>query len=196
MEEKRREENAASKRITSKENLKDWITYEQLRFSLRDLGFSERGVIKKFQRTLRKVEYYKNTGKKLRYIIGALRLRRMQNLYGLRIGPNTCGRGLKIMHLGSILLNGVVGENCSLHINTALVAKGTSNARPELGDNVVVGVGAVIVGGVKVADGVAIGAGAVVTKNIDEPDIAVAGCPAKKVSNNGRNEWRKANERM
>ena len=57
-------EEKAPKRITSKKDLKDWMTYEQLHFSLRDLGFGERGVIKKFQRTLRKVEYYKNTGKK------------------------------------------------------------------------------------------------------------------------------------
>lgn len=109
----------------------------------------------------------------------------------MNIGLNTCGKGLKIMHVGPILINGdaSLGENCALHINTALVAKGTTNAAPILESGVVVGIGAVVVGGVRVAKNVAIGANAVVTRDIDEEDIAVAGIPAHKVSANGRTCW-------
>ena len=95
------------------------------------------------------------------------------------------------MHLGPILINGKahVGRNCALHINTALVAGGTNDTVPYLEDGVVVGVGAVILGGVHLAENIAIGANAVVNKSFDEPNIAIAGVPAHKVSNNGRTHW-------
>lgn len=50
---------------------------------------------------------------------------------------------------------------------------------PQIGDNVYIGVGAKIIGKVKVADNVAIGANAVV-KSIVEEGITVAGVLAKK----------------
>ena len=95
------------------------------------------------------------------------------------------------MHVGPILINGRVsiGQNCVLHINTALVAGGTNDEVPHLGDGIVVGVGAVILGGVNIADNIAVGANAVVNKSFDESDIAIAGVPAHKVSNNGRTKW-------
>jgi len=40
-------------------------------------------------------------------------------------------------------------------------------------------------GKIMVANGVAIGANSVVNKSIDEPNVTVAGVPAKKVSNSG-----------
>lgn len=40
-------------------------------------------------------------------------------------------------------------------------------------------------GGITIVDSVAIGANAVVNKDILEPDIAVGGVPARKISNNG-----------
>ena len=45
---------------------------------------------------------------------------------GIHIPQNVCECGLKIMHTGSILINGKakVGENVSLHINTSIVAHG------------------------------------------------------------------------
>lgn len=95
------------------------------------------------------------------------------------------------MHLGPILINANVqiGEDCSLHINTAFVAGGTNSGVPTLGNNIVVGVGATILGNTHIADGVAIGANAVVNRDVLEPDIAVAGVPAKKISNNGNKNW-------
>ena len=82
-------------------------------------------------------------------------------------------------------------DNCSIHINTAFVAQGVSNEVPTLGDGVVVGVGAVLMGGIHIANNVAIGANAVVNKDVLEENIAVAGVPAKKISNSGRLEWNK-----
>ena len=115
----------------------------------------------------------------------------MENAYGLHISPNTCSKGLRIMHLGSILINGDahVGKDCRFHINTALVAGGTNGDAPYLGDDIVLGVGSTVLGNVRIANGVAIGAGAVVNKDVLEEGIAVAGVPAHKISNNGTATW-------
>lgn len=97
------------------------------------------------------------------------------------------------MHIGPILINGrsTVGKDCTFHINTAIVAGGTTDDVPTLSDGIVVGVGAVILGGVFLAENIAVGANAVVNKSFSEPDIAIAGVPARKISNNGRTKWNK-----
>ena len=97
------------------------------------------------------------------------------------------------MHIGPILVNGRVkgGKDISLHINTSIVAGGTNSSVPVLGSGIVVGVGAVILGGIELGNDVAIGANAVVNKSFLEDDITIAGVPAKKISNNGSSAWRK-----
>lgn len=185
--------------IKNKKDLKEWLSFERKKYGLTGgiknfflfCAGSERAVIWSWQKRLRKTEWYYNSGKKIRYFISSIILNHKSNRYGLHIGVNVCGKGLKVMHLGPILTNGGVkiGENVSLHINTSFVAKGTSDDAPTLGKGCVVGVGAVVMGGIYVADNVAIGANSVVCKDINEVNIAVAGAPAKKVSNNGSLEW-------
>lgn len=182
-------------RIVTKAQLRDWLAYELPRYGVggiqRLFPVSEHAILRKHQRLLRKTEFYSNSGRRLRSKIYKVRLQRMQNQYALHIPLNCCGRGLKIMHLGPILINrkSAIGKNCSIHINTALVADGLHDDAPVLGDGVVVGVGAVIVGGVTIANHVAIGANAVVNRDVLEEDIAVAGVPAHKVSDSGRSKW-------
>jgi serine O-acetyltransferase len=120
-----------------------------------------------------------------------LKLNYIQNKYALHVPVNTCGKGLKIMHLGPILVNSraTVGRDCSLHINTAIVAGGTNDDVPYLEDGIVIGAGAVILGGVNIAENIAIGANAVVNKSFDEPNIAIAGVPAHKISDKGSTYW-------
>jgi len=62
---------------------------------------------------------------------------------------------------------------------------GNNYKAPQLGNNVFIGPGAKILGKVKIADGIAIGANAVVTKSFLEPNITIAGVPAKKISEEG-----------
>lgn len=182
--------------IKSKKQLKDWINYEtggrRKVHPLKELfGLGERAIINKFLKRLRKTEYFLNTHKKIRYFFSKMKLSKLQNRYGFHIGLNICGRGLNLMHVGSVLINGrsVVGEDCKFHINTALVANGPTDDAPTLGNGVVVGVGAVVVGGVKIANNVAIGANSVVCKDVVEENVAVAGAPAKVVSKNGALTW-------
>ena len=192
------------KRINDKKTLRDWLSYEKnlyynkssfLSQILSLLGISETAILFKHQTLLRKAEYYTNTNKKLRYLYTYYKLRRIQIKYSLNIPLNCCGRGLKIMHLGPVLINSNVsiGENCAIHVFTSFVAGGTNNNAQSIGDNCVIGVGAVVLGGIRIANNVAIGASAVVNKDVLEENIAVAGIPAKKISNNGRLSWNKGN---
>ena len=183
--------------ISSKKDLKEWLKYEKTKYAsdlIKDFFLiGEAAILRRFQTILRKAEYYNNTKKRIRAIFYKLRLSKMQCKYSINIPINTCGKGLKIMHLGPILINShaSLGENCSIHINTAVVARGTDNLVPTLGNGIVIGVGAVVLGGVFLADNIAIGANSVVNKSFDESNIAIAGVPAKKISNNGRASWGK-----
>ena len=62
-----------------------------------------------------------------------------------------------------------------------------------IGDNVTIGCSSVILGGVHIANGIAIGANSTVNKSFFEENICIAGCPAKKISNNGSLTWNKKN---
>ncbi len=53
-----------------------------------------------------------------------------------------------------------------------------SDLLPKIGDNVKVGCGAIVIGGITIGDGAIIGAGAVVTKDVPANAI-VAGNPAR-----------------
>ena len=185
-------------KIQTRQQLRQWLQYEKGRYSPSSplaywLQITENAVIWKHHVLLRTTEYHINAKHRLMSAVMRYRLFRFQNKYCLHIPPNVCGKGLKIMHVGPILINSkaIVGENCIFHMNTALVAGGTNNDAPTLGNDVVVGIGAVVLGGTHIPDGVAIGANAVVNKDVLEKNIAVAGVPAKKISNNGRFEWNK-----
>lgn len=183
--------------IHNKKELNDWLNYELGKYNssfFKDLFLiGENAILRKHLRLLRKTEYFANTHKKIRFFISKIRLVNFQCKYSLHIPLNCCQRGFKIMHVGPVLINpnARVGNDCSFHINTALVAGGKNGSAPILGNGVVVGIGAVVLGEVSVADNVAIGANAVVNKDVLESNIAVAGVPAKKISNNGRLSWNK-----
>lgn len=190
------------KTIQNRKQLKEWLKCEKQMYKISDglmsliiqtLDISERHILYKHQILLRKAEYYKNTKKKLMAIFYRTKLMKMQNKYAIHVPLNCCGKGFHIRHLGPVLINGnsSVGENCCFHVNTMLVAGGTNDGAPQIGDSVVVGVGAVVLGPVKVANNVAIGANAVVNRDVLEENVAVAGVPAKIISKNGTKEWNK-----
>ena len=89
------------------------------------------------------------------------------------------GEGCMFVHSFATVLNAEsIGRNFTCRNNTTIgYGKG---GRPTIGDNVDLGVNVTIIGGIHVGNNVVIGAGAVVVKDI--PDNAVAvGNPAKVV---------------
>lgn len=195
---KRRKMESNNKFIKSKKDLKEFLKYESSKYGLKSIRIpficiKERDYLWKYNYLLRNTEYCINTKKKIRSIIYKIIFSRYQNKHQIHIPINTFDKGLRLMHLGPILVNGKVkaGKDISLHINTSIVAGGINGDTPVLEDGIVVGVGGVILGNVRIASNIAIGANSVVNKNFEEENIAIAGVPAKKISNNGRLEWNK-----
>lgn len=178
-----------NERITSKKVMKEWLEEELSRYGTNNsmgrirsfLEIGETGVLSKYHILLRKSEYHTNTHHKIRSFLYRFRLSKLQNKYAIHIPLNCAKKGLRLMHVGPILWNAnvSVGENCTFHMNTSLVAG--DSGYPVLQSRVWMGVGATVVGGVQIAENVMIGANAVVSKSVSETNISVAGVPAHKV---------------
>ena len=177
--------------INTKEDLKEYLAADK-----RQLGITRpfprpfTDEIWKYEITLRKYEYWLNQNgliAKIMKTIYKLKHHRNSIRLSIGIGPNCCGKGLSIAHVGTIQINGdaKVGEN--LRVQEGINVGAGGGGVPTIGNNVYLGSGCKVIGAVKVADNVAVGANAVVTKDVLEEGLAVAGIPAKKVSNN--NSW-------
>ncbi|MAX54376.1 MAG: serine acetyltransferase [Alcanivoracaceae bacterium] len=96
------------------------------------------------------------------------------------------GKGFVIYHGVGLVINGhsVIGENVQVRqgccIGNKMDRAGSVSGAPIIGNNVELGVNAVVLGEINVADGVVIGAGAVVIKNCD-PDGVYVGVPAVRI---------------
>lgn len=181
--------------ITTKKQLKSILKNEKKQY--RNIGYKgnihtlltncEIGYIWNYIKLLRKEEYYlyiqqKNICYKLIFFIN----RRKKNKLGLKLGmnipPNVFGEGLLIYHANGIVVNknAKIGKNCKLHGQNCIGNNGKNEMTPILGDNVDIGIGAKIIGGIKIGNNVIIGANSVVIKNFQEDNIIVAGVPALK----------------
>lgn len=179
--------------ITSKEDYNYYLEADRLALGIarrRPLLFFDE--VWRFERLLRKVEYYKNCKKsalwKPYYYLLCFILHRAQIKLGFYIHPNCFGPGLSISHPGTIIVNANarIGSNCRLHDCVVIGTEaGYSDRAPIIGNNVYIGPGAKIYGKITIANGVAIGANSVVNRPIEEQNVTVAGVPAKKVSNKG-----------
>ncbi len=91
------------------------------------------------------------------------------------------GKGFYVGHFGGIILHSDVqiGENCSIGPGVILGTRGGGHkGAPVLGNNVYVGVGAKILGNIKIGNNVKIGANSVVLNDVPDGST-VAGIPAK-----------------
>lgn len=92
------------------------------------------------------------------------------------------GKGFRIHHFGGIIFHSTVrmGENCTVYQGVTLGDKGGWGRSPTIGNNVLIGAGAKLLGDITIGDNVTIGANAVVLASIPANSIA-AGIPAKVV---------------
>jgi serine O-acetyltransferase len=147
----------------------------------------------KFQKLLRKLEYFKNCKHSILWKPYIFWLDYRVICFGQKLGfeipPNVFGPGLGIAHIGTLIVNNNVrvGENCRIHTCTyiATQATGKNIDCPTIGNNVFIGPCSVIVGKIKIANNIAIGANSFVDQSFLEEGITIAGAPAKKVSEKG-----------
>lgn len=94
------------------------------------------------------------------------------------------GRGIMLDHATGLVVGetAVVGDNCSfLHaVTLGGSGKETGDRHPKIGDNVLIGAGAKVLGNIRIGSCSRIAAGSVVLSEVP-PNTTVAGVPAKVV---------------
>ncbi|HEX9105774.1 MAG TPA: serine O-acetyltransferase [Longimicrobiales bacterium] len=123
------------------------------------------------------------------YVVARLLHRRYCIRFGVEIPYSTqIGPGLYIGHYGAVVISSyaTIGRNCNLSqgVTVGVIGRGARAGAPRIGDNVYLGPGCKVIGGVSVGNDVAVGANCVVTRDV--PDHAVVvGVPGRVISMNG-----------
>jgi serine O-acetyltransferase len=109
-------------------------------------------------------------------------------LFGLEVALRCeIGPGIFFPHpSGTVIGASSIGRNVTIFQGATLGARELdmgfdANLRPRIGDNVVIGSGAKILGGVHVGDSAVVGANAVVLETV-ESGATVVGIPAQRVN--------------
>jgi serine acetyltransferase len=100
-------------------------------------------------------------------------------------GSAQIGRGLRLPHPQNIILAGTarLGEFCTIYHNVTIAWNGFLPARPGtpcIGDRVLIGAGAILIGDISLGSEVLIGAGAIVSEDV--PDNARVTCARPVIS--------------
>lgn len=124
------------------------------------------------------------------YTMARIISQRARKRTGIEIHPGaTIGRGLFIDHGMGVVIGetAVVGDNCLIYQGATLGGTGKDKGKrhPTLGNNVLVGAGAKVLGPFTVGNNVKIAANAVVLNAIPDNCTAV-GVPARVVKMNGK----------
>ena len=114
---------------------------------------------------------------------------RISEIFGIDIHPAArIGQGIMIDHAHSIVIGetAVVGNNVSMLHSVTLggTGKEDDDRHPKIGDGVLIGAGAKVLGNIKIGDCSRIAAGSVVLHDVP-PCKTVAGVPAKVISEAG-----------
>ena len=110
---------------------------------------------------------------------------RSSELFGTDIHPAAIlGKGLFLDHATGFVVGetAVIGNDVSILHEVTLGGSGkeTGDRHPKIGDGVLIGAGAKLLGNIEIGDGVKIGAGSVVLNDV-RAHVTVAGVPAKVV---------------
>jgi serine O-acetyltransferase len=106
-------------------------------------------------------------------------------IFAVDINPAAkIGRGIMFDHGTGIVIGETasIGDNCSLLQGVTLggTGKETGDRHPKIGDNVMIGAGAKVLGNIRVGNCSRVASGSVVLKEVP-PETTVAGVPAKVV---------------
>lgn len=121
--------------------------------------------------------------------IVALGLKQLNHaITGADVSPDTAiGPGLRIFHTSGVVIGpGVrIGANCTIQSDVVIGGTGGpirgANGAPTIGDGVLFGSGAKVIGDLTIADEVSIGANAVVLESIEVARSVAVGVPARVI---------------
>ena len=108
---------------------------------------------------------------------------------GIEIHPGArIGKSVFIDHGMGVVIGetATIGDKCLLYQGVTLggTGKETGKRHPTLGENVVVGAGAKILGGIEIGENTRIGAGSVVVSNVED-NCTVVGVPGRVIHQSG-----------
>lgn len=114
---------------------------------------------------------------------------RKKNILGERLhielGPAEFGRRLKIFHNDIVVnIGAVIGDDCELYGNNCIGNRGSAYPpceAPLLGKHVSVGVGAQIIGRVKIGNHIMISSMSLVNKDVNDTHSVWGGIPVRKL---------------
>lgn len=175
--------------IKSKEDLKRYLNEDRKSLLMQNGGGKRllfANPIESYQKTLRFLEYYTNCKsfcRRLFWLYYKIKFRHLSLKLGFSIPINVIDEGLSIAHYGTIVISPLakIGKNCRIHACVNIGASAGENKAPLIGDNVYIGPGALLFGDIKVANNITIAANATVNKSFSEPNVVLAGVPAKIV---------------
>ena len=133
----------------------------------------------RYLKSLRKYEYYQNSGSVLRHWYRFYN-RHLGLKYNLAIPINVVGYGLYLPHIeGGVIINcKSIGNNCKINSGVVVGSKHDNTQIAEIGDNVELAVGCKVIGKVKIGNNVIVAPNAVVVKDVPD-NVIVGGVPAK-----------------
>ena len=119
--------------------------------------------------------------KKKLYFLARLVSQISRHITGIEIHPGAkIGKKLFIDHGMGVVIGETttIGDNCTIYHNSTLggTGKDINKRHPDLGNNVMVGAGAKILGPIKIGNNVKIGANSVVLKDVPN-DKTIVGIP-------------------
>ncbi|GMH14447.1 hypothetical protein Nepgr_016288 [Nepenthes gracilis] len=114
---------------------------------------------------------------------------RVSKVFAVDIHPGAkIGRGILFDHATGVVIGetAVIGDDVSILHNVTLggTGKESGDRHPKIGDGVLIGAGACVLGNLKIGDGARIGAGSVVLKAVP-PRATAVGNPARLIGGKG-----------
>lgn len=182
--------------IRSKQDLKFYIEEDRKRNLAPKSGWSryfkalagaDHVCVFRYLRCLRYCEYHLNNSKdnfihRILFLWYRFRLTRLGMKYSLSVRLNTCGYGLRIMHLsggGGCRIGALkCGNYCGFNAGVLIGTNNSEEDRPIIGDYVAFAPGAKAFGKLSIGNHVFVAPNAVVTKDVPD-DCIVGGIPAK-----------------
>jgi len=115
---------------------------------------------------------------------------RVAHVFAVDIHPAArVGKGILLDHATGVVVGetAVIGNNVSIlhHVTLGGTGKAVGDRHPKIGDGVLIGAGATILGNVLIGEGAKIGAGSVVLKDVPPRSTAV-GNPARLIGSKGK----------